>query len=209
MNKTYILQIESPEYPKGTQAVFSEENLTSSRYHPDYYALFFPEVNTYGYQHSFGTIRKILVDNRPDVWKLQEEKLEFTTPTEEVENEFRAFFPKIGRDYYWVNGIVISKEIYNDTFSHKNVVRQGAYRTARAAEMEAKRRESRAKAWIPEDGEVYYFVGLRSGNIETGLYKESRSHNLIEFLQGNCHKDAPSAYKWKNDGYWEAFNCLF
>jgi len=227
--KIYKLLIDSPEYPKGTQAVFLEEYLEISRHNPDHYALFFPRVETYGLQHSFGTIRKILVDNRPDVWELQnlvltvnKSKTEiehhgktyklspFIVPEEVVDNEYRAFVPKHGEKYYFIDhqGNVQSTPNMNDRIDNR-LIKQGVYRTARAAKMEALRRESRAKAWMPEGNDIYYFVGIITGEIKCEVYEQNRSYNIMEFLQGNCHPDKQSAQKWKDEGYWEAFNCLF
>ena len=73
--------------------------------------------------------------------------------------------------------------------------------------MEALRRESRAKAWMPEEDEVYFYV-YKEGD-ERSTYWSSDSRDRSYYKDGNCHPDKQSAQKWKDEGYWEAFNCLF
>ena len=184
--KTYVLQIDSALYPKGTEA----RELENERY----------EVCINNFWMS--KLLSSQIENRPEVWKLKEEE-------KYAVNEYLPFIPIKGENYYYVEqGGSIATFIYLGTIYDLNAVKQGVFRTEKAAQMEALRRESRAKAWMPQKREVYYFCGIITGDIESEIYDPTHSYNIMEFLQGNTHETEAKAQEWK-EKYYEAFNVLF
>jgi len=195
MNKTYILQIDCAEFPKGTEARWNEQDENYDIFNPNGDIDIDMDENT-----TF--LANWKVENRPEVWKLVEEEKEV------VENEFRAFIPKPEETFFYIMSDGVVKKVTN-TCSKIDIscTEQGVYRTGHAAQMEEKRRESRANAWMPEDRKIYYFIS-DDGDIENHIwYCDTLDRSL--YTCGNCHKDEQTAQKWKDDGYWEAFNCLF
>lgn len=187
--KTYVLQIDSALYPKGTEARKTEVERC--------YDLFSSKnENLNEIVYSFN------IENRPEVWKLKEEE-------KDAVNEYLPFIPIKGENYYYVEqGGSIATFIYLGTIYDLNAVKQGVFRTEKAAQMEALRRESRAKAWMPQKREVYYFCGIITGDIESEIYDPTYSYNIMEFLQGNTHETEAKAQEWK-EKYYEAFRVLF
>lgn len=192
--KTYVLQIDSPEYHKGSEAI------QDGRYdNKTWYTIYFKEDGEIvaGKPLCVGQ-----VENRPEVWKLKEEE-------KDAVNEYLPFIPEKQETYYYVEqGGSIATFIYIGTIYDLNAVKQGVFRTEKAAQMEALRRESRAKAWMPKERGIYYFCGIITGDIESEIYDPTYSYNIMEFLQGNTHETEAKAQEWK-EKYYEAFKVLF
>lgn len=186
--KTYVLQIDSALYPKGTEARKTEVERC--------YDLFSSKnENLNEIVYSFN------IENRPEVWKLKEEE------NKQV-NEYLPFIPIKGENYYYVGGAGTTAQDSNECSVDNCIAKQGVFRTEKAAQMEALRRESRAKAWMPKKREVYYFCGIITGDIESEIYDPTYSYNIMEFLQGNTHETEAKAQEWK-EKYYEAFKVLF
>jgi len=199
MNKIYKLLIESPEYPKGTEAKYDTETKNYDLYLPSGQLIEGEDRNGEEYN---AWLHVGQVENRPDIWKLKEEEKEV------VENEYRCFIPEPEENFFYIisNGVV--KEVTNTCSKlYISCIEQGVYRTERAAQMEAKRRESRAKAWMPEEHEKYYAVETHNEFISTTTWQNC-TIDKDRYLIGNIHRTKEDAKKWK-DEYWEAFNCLF
>lgn len=112
MNKIYKLIIESPAFPKGTLAIYKDEYLEKSYYSPNTYLIFFPEDHEQKFKR--GIIYKEAVENRPEVWELQEQKIDLRLHEAEIKREGARskrwdFIPNDSDRYY-----------YYDLF-HKNV----------------------------------------------------------------------------------------
>lgn len=201
--KIYKLLIDSPEMPKDTEARWNEKENDYSLFSPDG-----KEAVKVTLDDDGATVTHWLsmepwqVENRPEFWELQEEK-------KEVENEFRCFIPTRREKYFCVDEV--GNTVLNINFEFPGDLKrisQGVYRTERAAQMEALRRESMAKRITLSEGEKYFYVHLYQGDIFEA-YKEDSIEWEFRFLIGNTHKTREDAQKWKDDGYWEAFNCLF
>ena len=97
MTKIYKLLIDSPEYPKGTEAVQDGRYPDKTTY----------TIYTYEYgEKCFGkTLCPFQVENRPEVWELQEETLDLRSPeAERMREEARSkrweFIPNTAERYY-------------------------------------------------------------------------------------------------------------
>lgn len=96
--KTYKLLIDSAEYPKGMSVKWNEE--------AKYYEVYMPNgeknVDKEGNDYFIDVWQ---IENRPNVWELQEEKLDLRSPeAERMREEARSkrweFIPKDGYKYY-------------------------------------------------------------------------------------------------------------
>lgn len=102
MTKTYKLLIESPEYPKGTLAVYKDEYLGKSYYAVGTYIIFYPADHEQKLKR--GLVYKEAVENRPHIWELQEDKLGLRSPeAEKMREEARSkrweFVPSIDENF--------------------------------------------------------------------------------------------------------------
>jgi len=93
MNKTYKLLIESPEYLNGTEARWNDIDNRYDIYSPDGVL---DETASYITQ-----MQSWNVENRPNIWELQEYKLDLRSPeAEKMREESRAtrfdFIPTVG-----------------------------------------------------------------------------------------------------------------
>ena len=111
--KTYKLLIDSPEYPKGTEAVQDGRYPDKTTY----------TIYTYEYgEKCFGkTLCPFQVENRPEVWELQEDKLDLRSPeAEKMREEARSrrweFIPAGGYPYWSYS--ISSKRAYDTDESH-------------------------------------------------------------------------------------------
>lgn len=110
MTKTYKLLIDSAIYPKGTMAEYLEKQ---EIYHV--YKSNTPMPN----EEQFLEIWQI--ENRPEVWQLQEEKFDLRSPeAEKMREEARSkrweFVPTDGYPYWSYD--IVSKRAYNTEESH-------------------------------------------------------------------------------------------
>lgn len=103
MTKIYKLLIESPEYPKGTEAKYDD-------FFKSYTIWMYGNIQVYTIPESYTTTVPVLlkceqIENRPLVWELIEEKLDLRSPeAEKMREESRAtrfdFIPKDQCHYY-------------------------------------------------------------------------------------------------------------
>lgn len=97
MNKIYKLLIECAEFPIGTEA---REGTNHNIDTPLPYHLFVNDEKVY-----YGIASRAQIENRPNVWELQEEKIDLRSPeAEKMREESRAtrfdFIPKDQCHYY-------------------------------------------------------------------------------------------------------------
>lgn len=106
--KTYKLLIDSPEYPKGTEAKYDD-------FFKSYTIWMYGNIQVYTVPESFTenvplVLKREQVENRPEVWELIEDKLDLRSPeAEKMREESRAtrfeFVPKNGEAaYYYDHG---------------------------------------------------------------------------------------------------------
>lgn len=197
--KIYKLLVANPEYPKGTEARWNEND--------ENYDLFLP--NGEQIQANNGEFSDYLhkgqVENRPDFWELVGEN---------VVNQYQSFMPAEGERFFFIknNGWreIDSFSGYMSTYDrHVEAIMDGVFRTKKAAQMELLRRESRAQAWMPGEGENSFYVDLLSEEVRQNYRVPGiKNFNKLDYLIGNLHKSLEDANKWK-DEYFEAFKCLF
>lgn len=118
MTKTYKLLIDSPEYPKGTLAVYKDEYLSKSYYAVGTYLIFYPADHEQKLKR--GIVYKEAVENRPHIWELQEEKLDLRSPeAEKMREEARSkrweFVPKDRQMFFVYN--LLTNDVYEDIWS--------------------------------------------------------------------------------------------
>lgn len=190
--KTYILQIDSPEYPKGTEARESG--------HWNHYDIYSPQ-GTRDISNVY--LDTWQIEGRPEMWKLKEEKKE----KKEV-NEYAPFIPALHEEYFFVqrDGHIGDTKNVNFTSDDHNI-ELGVFRTREAAGMEKLREQSRANMRFPENGASYYCINIRNGEIESHFYMGDYIDTAL-CLMGNCHETEEDAQTWK-DKYYEAFRVLF
>lgn len=98
MTKTYKLLIDSPEYPKGTLAVYKDEYLSKSYYAVGTYLIFYPADHEQKLKR--GLVYKEAIENRPHIWELQEEKLDLRSPEAILSiNEEKTEITYMGKTY--------------------------------------------------------------------------------------------------------------
>lgn len=67
--------------------------------------------------------------------------------------------------------------------------------TSEDVDMELLRRESRAKAWMPEMGQRIYSIGILWEAFETTW--DANTCDFMYYHNGNIHKTKEDAYEWK------------
>lgn len=116
MTKTYKLLIDSPEYPKGTEA---REGTNHNADTPLPYNLYIGEERVY-----YGIASRSQIENRPHIWELQEDKLYLRSPEaekmrEEAMSKRWEFMPNYRQSFFVFNLSI--KTAYEDTWtSHLN-----------------------------------------------------------------------------------------
>ena len=67
--------------------------------------------------------------------------------------------------------------------------------TQEDAEMELLRRESRAKAWMPEVGQHHWTIGRMGGAVETPW--DADNLDCMYYHNGSVHRTKEEVYEWK------------
>lgn len=114
MTKTYKLLIDSPEYAKNTEARWNETGGEYDLYFPNGDAINSTDGRYGAWMH------KSQIENRPEFWQLQEEKLDLRSPeAERMREESMAtrfdFVPKKDERIFWYDADV--NEAYESYYS--------------------------------------------------------------------------------------------
>ena len=117
MTKIYKLLIESPEYPKGTEARYDTETKNYDLYLPSGQLIEGEDRNGEEYN---AWLHVGQVENRPLIWELQEDKLDLRSPeAEKMREEARSkrwkFVPNRGQ-YFFIFSLV-NETAYEDSWT--------------------------------------------------------------------------------------------
>lgn len=192
--KTYILQVDSPEYHKGDEARKTDPSV-DMRDNTITYEIFRNGL------HLGKKISASSVENN-SCWLLKEG------------NEYAPFVPKKNEEYFFLGAAGRLEGTVNAEYrSDEAAISLGVFRTKDGAEMEKLRRESRAKAWMPEKDGTFYYYNFYTEKIERvsgETYREDEEQAIYFYaaLSGATFKTEEEVQVWK-EKYLETFQCLF
>ena len=126
--------------------------------------------------------------------------------------EEESEFPKVGDKQYSVSvfGDIFSRIWggYDNDSNDEDLIKIGnVFKTKEDAEMEVLRLKSKAQAWVPKDGEDFYYWDFGTGGVvRDGCYILKKS-KIVAALIGNYKKTEAECQAWY-DEFGKAFEYL-